>query len=490
MQFVGVPGIGTRFVAHAIDRCLVERAEITGARRFGGASCVHGLRATLFERRIIEERVGSGVQDLVRQRRGFGRIARDERQLASMNPREDLGKRVEVHRFLEAVAHGLVDQRMIGNRAVAGDVLEARGRVGEDRGHQIVREHALELRRHLLAAAIARHGERDGGVPAPARLEHRRLEERLHEHVAGRRRMQIPEHVGQRKRMLGPQREQQGIFTGCGLQLEIELTAEAFPQRETPRLVHAAAERGVQHELHPAGFVEEPLEHERLLRRNDAERAAGFGEVRNDLLGCGMGDARFVDQPLQGRRAACLEQPIDVCPEIADGARELVAPRGRFAEPERNRRRRAFGVGHADDARPDLEHAPRAVAQLEDVAGGTLDREILVQRPDERLVRVEDHAVVGDFGNGAARRDGEQPCASTAAHAPVDLVAMDERALPPAPGGETLGRHRQHGVEVAAAEVAIGPRAPRQREQLVFAVVAAGHLGDDLLGEHVERCVV
>ena len=91
--------------------------------------------------------------------------------------------------------------------------------------------------------------------------------------------MQIAENIREREGVLRSKRQQDSVFGGRRLQLEIELTAEAFPQRETPRLVHAAAERSVQHELHPAGFVEEPLEHERLLRRNDAERATGFGEV-------------------------------------------------------------------------------------------------------------------------------------------------------------------------------------------------------------------
>src|SRR6266567_4408673 len=50
--------------------------------------------------------------------------------------------------------------------------------------------------------------------------------------------------------------QRQRVLGRGGLQLEIELTAEALAQRESPRLVHAAAERRVQHELHPAGLVE------------------------------------------------------------------------------------------------------------------------------------------------------------------------------------------------------------------------------------------
>ena len=80
--------------------------------------------------------------------------------------------------------------------------------------------------------------------------------------------MQIAEDVRERKRVLRTERQQQRIFGRRRLQLEVELPAEALAQREPPGLVDAAAERRVQHELHAAGLVEEPLEHERLLRRH------------------------------------------------------------------------------------------------------------------------------------------------------------------------------------------------------------------------------
>ena len=151
-----------------------------------------------------------------------------------MDATEDALQRCEVHRLFEAVADRLVDQRMIGNLAIARDVLEARGRVRKHRGHQIVGLHALQLRRHLASAAAARHGQRDRRVPAPARLEHRRVEKRLHEDVAHGRRMQIAEHVRERERMLRTERQQQRVLGGRRLQLEVELAAEALAQRERP----------------------------------------------------------------------------------------------------------------------------------------------------------------------------------------------------------------------------------------------------------------
>ena len=133
---------------------------------------------------------------------------------------------------------------------------------------------------------------------------------------------------------------------------------------------------------------------------------------------------------------------------------------------------------------------PRRIAQLKDVARGALDREVLIERADDRVVRIEDDAIIGDLGDGAARRLGEQPRATASANGGVDLVAVHQGRAAAAAGGKALGRHLQHAVERRAIEVAIGPRARHQREEIVFRAVAACGLGDDLLRQHVERRVV
>src|SRR5437867_12193779 len=97
--------------------------------------------------------------------------------------------------------------------------------------------------------------------------------------------MEIPEDIGERKRVLRPEREEQRVLGGGRLQLEVELAAEALPEREAPRLVDAAPERRVQHELHAAGLVEEALDYDRVLRRDHAERTAAFREIGNRLFG-------------------------------------------------------------------------------------------------------------------------------------------------------------------------------------------------------------
>ncbi len=74
---------------------------------------------------------------------------------ASM-PHSSRSSPVDVHRLVEAVGDRLADQRMIGDLALAGQVLGAGDLVGKDRREQILGIHARELRRHLLAAAKAR----------------------------------------------------------------------------------------------------------------------------------------------------------------------------------------------------------------------------------------------------------------------------------------------------------------------------------------------
>ena len=237
----------------------------------------------------------------MREERRLRRVAGDERDLAAVDAVEHRGQAVEIHRLLEAVAHGLRDERVIGNLAVAGDVLETGRGVGKHGGHQVVGQHPLHLRRHLAPAAAARHGERHGRVPSPSRLEHRRVEERLHEHVARRRGVQIPEDVGERERVLRTERQQQRVVGRGRLQLEVELTAETLAKRQTPGLVDAAAERRVQDELHAAGLVEEALEDQGLLRGDDAERAAAFRQILHHLFGGPGRKAGFRDEPVDGQ---------------------------------------------------------------------------------------------------------------------------------------------------------------------------------------------
>ena len=128
VQLVGVARIGTRLVAHARDRVGVERAEVvapTTARSRGARRPPASAAPRAAHRRGTRR---ARVEDLVRERRRLGRVARDaaaarRRECASSTR----AQAVEVHRLFEAVADRLADQRMIGN---------LRGRRGCSRGRR------------------------------------------------------------------------------------------------------------------------------------------------------------------------------------------------------------------------------------------------------------------------------------------------------------------------------------------------------------------
>ena len=159
----------------------------------------------------------------------------------------------------------------------------ARDLIGKHRREQILALHALQLRRHLAAADEARQRERRGCVPAPAHAEHRRVEQRLDQHVARGVRMQVARDVVERKTVARRQRQDDRILGRRRLQLEIERAAESLAQREAPRAIDAAAERRMDDELHAARLVEEALHRElvlasaarraRLSRRRDIRRS-------------------------------------------------------------------------------------------------------------------------------------------------------------------------------------------------------------------------
>ena len=224
----------------------VERAEVRGGLRIEPAAQRDRLGAALLERRVVQEGVGLGLEDLVGERRGLDDVAGDHRDLARLHAAQEVLQPLDVHRLFQAVAQGLLDQRVIGDLALAHDVLQAGELVGEDDRHQVLGGLAEQRRRHSPAAALARDGEGAAGVPAPAHAEQRRVEHRLGEDVARRVRAQEVEDVLQREAVGGAEGEHDGVLGGRRLQLEVEGAAEALAQGQPPGAVQAAAERRVE----------------------------------------------------------------------------------------------------------------------------------------------------------------------------------------------------------------------------------------------------
>ena len=323
VQLVGVRGLGPGFGAHASDRLGIEPAEVGRVLGRQPAPAHHGLGAALLERRVVEIGVRPGREHLERERRGLGQVARDDLDRARLERGQQPLQALDVHRVVQAVGDRLADQRVVGDLALADDVLQAGELVGEDRRDQVLGVHARELRRHLAAAAEARQRERHRRDPAPAGDEHRRIEQRLDQQRPDARRMQVARDLGELEAVRRGQRQDDVVLGRGRLQLEIELAAEALAQRQPPGAVDPAAERRMDHELHAAGFVEEALEHDPLLGRQAAERRVRRRQIFGELARrpARRGRARPISQAWAAPPAGSVFR----CPAISVRRRETDA---------------------------------------------------------------------------------------------------------------------------------------------------------------------
>src|ERR1051326_7277301 len=167
MQLVGVGRSRPRLGTYFLYRGGIQDAESIRGGGFAGPPGVHRLCAALLQRRVVEERVRPGVEDLVRQRRWLGQIAREAFDGAGLNLPQHRDQTFDIHSRGQAIFDGLVDERVVRNLAVAGNVLEAGELVGEHRGEKVLRFHALERGGDSTPAALAGEGPWRRGGSAP-----------------------------------------------------------------------------------------------------------------------------------------------------------------------------------------------------------------------------------------------------------------------------------------------------------------------------------
>ena len=138
---------------------------------------------------------------------------------------------------MQAVRDRLLDQRMVGNLPLAGQVFGAGKLVREYQRQKVLGVGALKRRRQALAVSHALHRERDARVPAPASREHRRIQERLNQQLAHGSGAQVVDHVGQRKAVGRAEGQHDAVIKRARLQFEVKFAAETLAQRKTPGAV-------------------------------------------------------------------------------------------------------------------------------------------------------------------------------------------------------------------------------------------------------------
>ena len=497
MQLVGIAWRRAELFEHGGHGVGIERSHLVrrrgqavGPQLAQAAAQRQRPRPALLERRVVEVGVGASAQDRMGQRRGLRRLDGVHLDRARLDLGPEVDEALDVEALVQAVVDGLARQHVVGHRDRAGRrVLLARGQPGPHRGHEVVGLHPLEVDRAALAPVHARHDERAGQVPAPARAEHRVQQHGLGQGLGRLRARQHRLHPGQREAVLGPEREDDRVVVRRRLQLEVEGDAEALAQRQAEGAVDAPAERRVDDELRAFAFVEAALDDDALLGRQVAQGVEAGGEIRHHLLGhLGRDPGALAHQAARALAVTGAQHRLERGAQLADRFGELGRAGRCLAEPERDGRREVPGVVHADRADLHLGHAPRVRPQQEDVARRRLDGEVLVHRADGHAFGVEHDAVVAGLGDGAAAGQGGQARATARPQPAVDGIVVQVRPAPPPPGLDPPAGQRHDLVEVLPRQLCVRCGAPRHGpDGLHLALAGGGDLRDHLLGEHVER---
>ncbi len=197
----------------------------------------------------------------------------------------------------------------------------------------------------------------------------------------------------------------------------------------------------------------------RRLRRGRAPRADARGRhVRDHLVGGGRLEAGLGAHPRGDRvgGVTAAEALVELAAQVRDLVGQLARARRGLAEPERDRRRLAVRVLDEHLARLDAADLPRGVAELEDVARGAVDREVLVDLADLGLVGELHHRVVVVVGDRAAAHDRREPGAAPRAHHAGHAIAVDVRAHAAAPVRDALGEHLEDLLELRLRHHRVG----------------------------------
>src|SRR5262249_48717540 len=145
----------------------------------------HRTSPSFFQRCVIEEGIGSGVQNLLSKRRRLNEIASNQSFLASLDGGEKGFQALNIHGFFETVPNRLVYQRVVGNLYVTAlKIFRAGYLVRENGRKQLIRIHPLQLSRNLFAASSPHYCKRASCVPSPSDFPHWSGTHRLDQQLA------------------------------------------------------------------------------------------------------------------------------------------------------------------------------------------------------------------------------------------------------------------------------------------------------------------
>ena len=144
-------------------------------------------------------------------------------------------------------------------------------------------------------------------------------------------------------------------------------------------------------------------------------------------------------------------------------------------------------VDHPDLAAGDLPDLPVVRPEDEHVAGHRLRGPVLVDAADQRLVGLGDHPEVAELGDGATAGEGGEARPLATPQLAVDPVVVDVGGSGSPAGLDAVAHEVEHLVEHLPGEGAVRMGGGDEGVQVVDLPLLGRGLGDDLLGEDVER---
>ena len=424
------------------------------------------------ERRVALVHVGGDPveQQALGHRAGSRRIDADDAHGATAQLAEDVAQRRDVEDVLEALPRRLEED---GERRVLG---------GD--GEQVSRLLALLPQRRALVRPASRQQQRTAGALTEPRREQRRLRQRGDDQLLDV--LGLDEHRFERQLVGGlRQAQHDAVVTPHGFDRQVVLVTQATLDGHRPRCVDGRAEGAEDADPPVADLVPESFDDDRTVVGDDAGGLGLLGDVLQEVRRRELVEGVVAAEAL--RRLVGLEL-AQLAYERAESTSELEWPTRPVAVPERHLPRLAGSRSDRDPFERDVLDAPRRRAQEERLPRPALVHHLLVELADTGAVGEED-TEQPPIRDGSARRDGQS----------LGPVARANRVAGPVPHdagaqlGELLARVAAGQQIERVGELLVGQlgevgRPPDQRSELGDRSLAAGGgVGDDLLGEDVER---
>ena len=439
------------------EQALVERQR-------GGATLGDGGVALVDELGDVAEEQAAGEG----ARGGGGDV--DDADLAALDATEEGDEGREVVDVLEALAHGLEDDR-------EGGVL---GRDLEQLGAAL----ALLPQRAAATGVAARKQEGPRCALAEAAGEERGPADLLGDELLDLLGLEDDHLAGGRLGVGVGDADHDAVVGGHGLPVDVVALAQAGVDRQRPRGVDGRAVGGVDDQAPVAELVAEALHEDLRVVGDDLGGLALLSEVGDEVGGGVEVEAALAHarDRLRGRQRG------ELAGEGADGGTELRGTAEGIALPEGEP---AGDPGRGGDQHPvvgDVLDPPARRAEGEDVADARLVDHLLVELADAAgLLPDEEDAEEATVGDGAAAGDRETLRAGPAAECAGDAVPDDARAqLGELVAGVAAAEQVEGGVEGGAGELGVGRGAGHEGVHLVDVPLVHRQHRHDLLGEHVE----